>query len=161
MTKVKGKLIHQPVELNDIEKRLINRLQLDLPLVDSPFAAIGEELDLPEALVIATLQDLLERGVLTRFGPLFDISKNHGAFSLCALKVPENRIDEVTEIVNAFPEVAHNYLRENEWNMWFVLAASSKNRLSAKFDEIVAASGCPGIDCPKEKEFFVGLNLPV
>ena len=159
MANSSAQILHEPVELSEIEKSLINRLQQDLPLCSSPFAIIGEELDLPEVLVVEILQNLLERGVITRFGPLFDITKNKGVFSLCALKVPEQRIESVAEVVNSFKEVAHNYLRENEWNMWFVLATKEQAALDEVFNEIINVTKCPGINCPKEKEFFVGLNL--
>ncbi len=153
------KLLQQKVDLTNFEKALINRLQLDLPLVERPFIEIAQELNSTEQEVIETVNRLRESGVLTRFGPLFDISKAKGHFSLCALAVPENRIDEVAELVNARQSVAHNYLRENQWNMWFVLAAKSEQLVNDEFDAIVAETGCPGINCPKEKEFYVKLIL--
>ena len=154
-------ILQKTVELTPLEKKLINRLQRDLPLVESPFLAISEELDESEDDVIDTLRDLLARGIITRFGPLFDIAKKQGAFSLCALKVPEKKQDSVASLVNSYPQVAHNYLREHSWNMWFVLATGSQAELDKIFEEIVDKSECEGINCPKQKEFFVGLFLPV
>jgi siroheme decarboxylase len=154
------RLLQKPVNLYQFEKKLLNRLQADLPLVPEPFAIIAEELGVSEADVLNTLRSLKEMKVITRFGPLFDIVKNKGALSLCALKVSEERIDEVSSLVNSYTQVAHNYLRENEWNMWFVLATKSQQELNDTFKTIVEVTGCRGIDCPKEKEFFVGLFLP-
>ncbi|WP_196140167.1 Lrp/AsnC family transcriptional regulator [Aliikangiella sp. G2MR2-5] len=159
--KSRSHLLQEPVNLNELEKQLINRLQGDLPLTERPFLQIADELGTTESEVILVLNRLLEEGVITRFGPLFDISKGSGCFSLCALKVPQTDIDRIASIVNEFPQVAHNYLRDNEWNMWFVLAAKCQDELTAIFEQIVELTGCPGINCPKEKEFFVGLNLPV
>ena len=153
-------LLQKPVNLYQFEKTLLNRLQGDLPLVPEPFVVIAEELGVSEVDVINTLRSLHETKVITRFGPLFDIVKKKGALSLCALKVSEERLDEVAELVNGYTQVAHNYLRENEWNMWFVLAAKSQQELDDTFKNIVEKADCPGIDCPKEKEFFVGLFLP-
>ncbi len=154
-------LLQTALKFSDIEKKLINRLQHDLPLVREPFVAIANELGLSETQVLGSLRSLQERGVITRFGPLFDITKKQGAISLCALKVPKDRFQEVTLLVNNYPQVAHNYQREHEWNMWFVLACKSQQELEETFNEIVKLSLCPGINCPKEQEFFVGLNLPV
>ena len=156
-----SELLQHPVSLYEFERNLLNRLQGDLPLVKKPFAVIADELGVTESDVINTLNSLQERKVITRFGPLFDIVKKNGAISLCALKVPECRIDEVSELVNSYPQVAHNYLREHEWNMWFVLAAKSQQEIDDTFNVIVERSNCHGIDCPKEQEFFVGLFLPV
>lgn len=160
-TKRKSGLLQQLVELNTLERSLINELQGDLPLVERPFLAVADKLGVTEKQVIDCLQKLLDSGVITRFGPLFDISKRSGCFSLCALKVPEHRVSEVAELVNHYPQVAHNYLRENEWNMWFVLACESHQSLNETFNEILAKTQCRGINCPKEKEFFIGLYLPV
>ncbi|MCW8878428.1 MAG: hypothetical protein OQK04_10080 [Kangiellaceae bacterium] len=157
----KSKLLQQIVELDDLERSLINELQGDLPLVEKPFLAVADKIGSTEQEVIKCLQQLLDKGVITRFGPLFDISKGSGCFSLCALKVPESRISEVTEVVNSFTQVAHNYLRENEWNMWFVLACEDQKVLTETFDNILLQTQCRGINCPKEKEFFIGLYLPV
>ncbi|MEH6467710.1 MAG: Lrp/AsnC family transcriptional regulator, partial [Porticoccus sp.] len=97
----------------------------------------------------------------TRFGPLYNIEKVDGAFSLCALKVPSQRFDEVAELVNSYTEVAHNYQRDHEWNMWFVLAAESEQALIEIFDQISKASGCPSLNLPKQTEFFVGLKFEI
>ncbi|HRD86105.1 MAG TPA: Lrp/AsnC family transcriptional regulator, partial [Rubrivivax sp.] len=70
------------------DRRLIARLHGGLPLVDQPFAAVGAELGLPEQQVIERLQRLLDDGVLTRFGPLFQIERAGGQFVLAAMAVP-------------------------------------------------------------------------
>jgi len=153
-------LLQSPQSLSEFEARLINRLQRDLPLVESPFALIAEELDCDEEKILKTIESLLERKILTRFGPLYDIGKASGHFTLCALSVPEHRFSEITELVNSYAEVAHNYRREHHFNMWFVLACESEQKAHQVFDEILQRSGCQGINCPKLKEFYVGLYLP-
>ena len=109
--------------------------------------------------MINGVTSLLDRGVITRFGPLFNIEQLGGVFSLCALEVPTERFDQVAELVNAYPQVAHNYQREHQWNMWFVLATETAEELEATFEEIVRSSDCPGLNLPKEQEFYVGLRL--
>jgi DNA-binding Lrp family transcriptional regulator len=152
--------LHQEaLELSDFDRTLINALQSDFPLSASPFDDLGETLGYSAEELIAGVNSLLERGVITRFGPLFNIEHLGGNFSLCALKVPVERFEEVTEMVNAYPQVAHNYLREHDWNMWFVLATENATELEAVFEEIKQRSACPGLNLPKEKEFYVGLRL--
>lgn len=152
-------LCQEQVELTDFEKKLINAYQGDIPLHPEPFVQMAAALGVTSLEVQQTLEKLLQNGVLTRFGPLYNIEKADGAFSLCALKVPYNRFDEVAKQVNSYPQVAHNYQREHEWNMWFVLATADYPELEQVFAEIMQVTGCPGLNLPKQTEFFVGLKL--
>ena len=145
--------------LSDFDRLLINAMQGGFPLGSTPFDDLADELGCTAEEVMSGVESLLERGVITRFGPLFNIEHLGGAFSLCALQVPGERFQEVTELVNACPQVAHNYQRDHRWNMWFVLAAETRGELEATFDDIVARCGCPGLNLPKEEEFYVGLRL--
>jgi DNA-binding Lrp family transcriptional regulator len=82
-----------------------------------------------------------------------------GALSLCAMKVPQARFAEVTTQVNAFEEVAHNYQRDHEMNMWFVLATESEQELENTLAAITRRTGLHVYNMPKQKEFFVGLHF--
>ena len=154
-----ARLLQQRVALTDFEARLINELQAGFPLAARPFEGLAQRFGRPAEEIMLVVRDLLERGVVTRFGPLFNIEKIGGVFSLCALKVPAGRFTEVTKKVNRFAQVAHNYEREHEWNMWFVLATETAQELQQVFDEIVWCTGCEGMNLPKQTEFFVNLQL--
>ena len=142
-----------------IDLRLIDRLHGELPLTERPFADVGEELALSEDEVIERLRRLLASGTLTRFGPLFQIERAGGQFVLAAMAVPEDRFAEVTAQVNALPEVAHNYRREHELNMWFVLATETPAGIAEAIAAIEAVTGLPVYPFPKEREFFVEMKL--
>ncbi|MDR5866858.1 Lrp/AsnC family transcriptional regulator [Halomonas koreensis] len=150
-----------PSALDAVDRRLINRLQAGLPLVPRPYAAVAEELGLGEGELIYRLERLSEDGVLTRFGPMYHAERLGGGLTLAALAVPEADFERVVETVNAFPEVAHNYRREHELNMWFVLATETPARLEAALAEIEEATGLQVFNLPKEEEFHVRLHLPV
>ena len=147
--------------LESADLRLIDHLHGGLPLSDRPFADAGVALGMPEDEVIDRLQRLLKEGVLTRFGPLYHIERAGGRFVLAALEVPEARFSEVAALVNAMPEVAHNYRREHEFNMWFVTATDSPAAASAALARIEAQTGLQVHAFPKEREFFVELRLPM
>jgi DNA-binding Lrp family transcriptional regulator len=147
--------------LSPTDARLIERLHGGLPLVDRPFAVVAAELGLAEDEVIERLNRLLAQGVLTRFGPLYQIERAGGQFVLAAMAVPEERFDAVAAQVNALPEVAHNYRREHAWNMWFVVAADSPAAAEAALQRIEALTGLPVLRLPKEREFAVELKLDV
>lgn len=143
--------------LDDRDRAVINRLQRGLPIVARPYAAVAAELDLAESELLVRIQSLLERGVLTRFGPMFQIERAGGRFTLAAIAVPPERFDEVAAIVNAFPEVAHNYQRTHHLNMWFVLATATPAQCAEAITRIEAATGLAVIDMPKQREFRVHL----
>jgi DNA-binding Lrp family transcriptional regulator len=145
--------------LDRTDALLMQRLHGDFPVSETPYADVAEELGLTEEDVIARLQRLLDDGVLTRFGPLFQIERAGGQFVLAAMQVPEERFDAVAAQVNALPEVAHNYRREHRFNMWFVLACTSPAEARAACERIEAMTGLPVFAFPKEREFFVELRL--
>ena len=137
------------------ERELLKRLLRGIPVEPRPFAAIARALGMEEAEVAARIRTWLAEGLLTRFGPMFDIERLGGAVTLCAMEVPEERFEEVADLVNARPEVAHNYAREHRFNMWFVIAAESRARIDAVIREIEEETGLPVLDLPKEREYFL------
>lgn len=145
--------------LDATDRALINALQGGFPLCDEPYRVVGEKLGLSETEVIARLQGLLDRKVLTRFGPMYQIERIGGAFVLAALKVSEPDFERVAEIVNALPEVAHNYRREHALNMWFVLATETPEGIAPAIEKIESATGLPVFAFPKEREYFVEMKL--
>ena len=147
--------------IDPTDARLIERLHGGFPLCDEPFAEVALELGLSEPEVLSRLERMLESGLLTRFGPLFQIERAGGAFVLAAMAVPRERFDEVAAQVNALPEVAHNYEREHALNMWFVLGAESAQAIYWACRTIEARTGLRVHAFPKEREFFVELRLPV
>lgn len=147
--------------MDDLDGRLINRLQLGLPLVPRPWEALGEELHSDAATLRQRVQALLDDGTLTRFGPMFDIDRLGGAFTLAALSVPEERFDAVAAILDGLPEVAHNYRREHQWNMWFVLGCATPDGIADTIVRIEALTGLPVLNLPKEETYHVGLHFQV
>jgi DNA-binding Lrp family transcriptional regulator len=145
--------------MDDIDRRIVNELQDGLPLRERPFAPLAAALQISEQAVVDRIEALLDDGYLTRFGPLYNADRLGGALSLCALAAPKNTFDEVAAIVNAHPEVAHNYEREHALNMWFVLATESPERISEVVENIEAKTACKVYQFPKLEEFFVGLKL--
>ncbi len=145
--------------LDDVDRKLINALQGDFPLVREPYRQVAETLGLDEDELLRRLDTMLERRVLTRFGPMFQIERAGGAFVLAAMRVPEADFERVAAQVNAFPEVAHNYRREHALNMWFVLATATPQGIAAATAAIESATGLPVFTFPKEREYFVEMKL--
>jgi len=147
--------------MDDLDRRLINRLQHGLPLVRQPWQILADELESDPQTLRARVQALLDDGTLTRFGPMFDIERLGGAFTLAALSVPEERFDAVAAQLEAMPEVAHNYRREHAWNMWFVLGCATPEGIAETIRYIETQTGLPVLNLPKEETYHVGLHFSV
>ena len=141
--------------------RLIDRLHGGFPLCDRPFAEVAATLGCTEDMLIDRLQRLLAHGDLTRFGPLFQIERAGGRFVLAAMAVPEERFDAVAAQLGAMPEIAHNYRREHQWNMWFVLGCATPQGIAETIERIEALTGLTVLNLPKEETYHVGLHFQV
>lgn len=151
----------QQPALDALDRRVLNELQQGVPVVERPFAQVGEDLGCGEDELLRRLQRLLDERVLTRFGPMYHAERLGGALSLCAMCVPAEDFDRVADIVNALPEVAHNYERDHEMNMWFVLATERSEDIARIIAQIEAATGYAVYNMPKEAEYYVGLQLSI
>lgn len=146
-------------ELSALDRQILARLQGDFPICERPYTEAARQLGISEEELLARLQLLLDEKVLTRFGPMFQIEEMGGAFVLAALAAPEARYEEVAALVNALPQVAHNYRREHQLNMWFVLATETKEGIGEAIARIEHDTGLPVYAFPKEREFFVEMKL--
>ena len=145
--------------MDDIDRAIVNGLQGGFPVSTRPFAVVAKEFTIAEEELRERLRRLLAEGVLTRFGPMYDAERLGGAFTLCAMRVPAADFVRVAALVNARPEVAHNYEREHRFNMWFVLATRSAADTQRIVAAIEAESGCAVMQLPRLEEYFVELRL--
>lgn len=141
------------------DRSVINELQGGFPVSERPFADAAADLGLAEADLMHRLERLLDQGVLSRFGPMYNADRMGGAFCLAALSVPEARFEEVVAKVNAHDEVAHNYERQHALNVWFVVATDRAERITEVLAEIKAETGLDVYAFPKLAEYFVGLRV--
>jgi DNA-binding Lrp family transcriptional regulator len=139
--------------LDETDRRIINALQGSFPVSERPYESAAAAMGLDEADLIGRLSRLLEEGVLSRFGPMFNADRLGGGYCLCAMSVPQD------EFVNRFPEVAHNYERDHVLNMWFVVGSDDPGRIDAVIARIEAATGRPVLALPKLEEFHLGLRV--
>lgn len=145
--------------MDEIERRIVNGLQGGFPLCPRPYAAAARALGLGEKELLERIGKLLSEGTLTRFGPMYDAERLGGAFTLCAMSVPPADFERVARLVNAHPEVAHNYERAHRYNLWFVLATPARAQIEKTIFQIEEETGYAVLDFPREEEYFVGLKL--
>ena len=147
--------------MDEIDRKIINQLQRGFPICPRPYEEAAKSLGITETALIQRIESLLEDKTLTRFGPMYQIEKAGGAFTLAAMSIPEDEFDKVAEQVNQFPEIAHNYEREHKLNMWFVLGTENPNEITSTIKRIEETTGYKVYNMPKLEEFYVGLYFPV
>jgi DNA-binding Lrp family transcriptional regulator len=147
--------------MDAVDRAIVNHLQNDFPVCDRPYAIVAAELGLSENEIIAHIERLLAEGNLSRFGPMYHAEQLGGALTLAAMKIAPEEFDTVAGIVNRHPEVAHNYQRAHAFNMWFVLATETPERISEVIQEIEHDTGYKVYNMPKLEEFYVGLKFNV
>lgn len=150
---------NEPITLDDTDRAIVNALQGGFPLVPRPYLAAAEALGIGEDELIARIGGLVASGALSRFGPMYDAEKLGGAVSLAAMAVPQARFDEVAAILNAMPEIAHNYERRHTLDMWFVIATETRAGIGAAQRAIETATGLKVLLFPKTREYFVGMRV--
>ena len=154
-------------ELDRVDSAILNAFQGGFPVVTQPFepaaAALADHgIEISGAELLERVQDLDEEGILSRFGALINAEEIGGTATLVATHAPEDSYDDHVELVNAHPEVAHNYEREHPYlNMWFVLSVVDEDRVDEVLAEIEDETGEPTYNLPKQQEFHVGAKFPV
>ena len=145
--------------MDQIDRDLINALHGGLAICERPYLEAAQRLGLSEDELLTRLTRLLADGVLTRVGPLYQIERMGGAFTLAALHAPADQFEQVAQCVNALPQVAHNYARDHDLNMWFVIATETPGEIDRVIARIEHETGCSVFNFPKSREYFVELKL--
>jgi DNA-binding Lrp family transcriptional regulator len=144
--------------MNDLQQNLLNDFQRDFPLTATPYAEVAQRLGVTEEQVLEVLRNLAEEGTVSRVGPVFQPGKI-GTSTLAAMAIEPSRLEEVAALVNDYPEVNHNYERENYLNLWFVITASSKEHLQAVLRDIEESAGITVISLPMITEYHIDLGF--
>ncbi len=147
-----------PASIHPPALALLNAYQRDFPLEPEPFAAISARQGKSPDEVLACFRSAQESGLLSRIGPVFAPGRA-GASTLAALAVPPEDLERVAEIVNAYPEVNHNYAREHRYNLWFVVTAADAAALARVLDELRRQTGLALLDLPMIEGYHIDLGF--
>ena len=146
--------------LDDTDRKILNHIQSDFPITSRPYRSIANDLGLTEKDVINRITRLKKSGIIRRIGGNFFPEKLGFVSTLCAAKVPEDKIETFAQAVNRYPGVTHNYQRDNTFNIWFTFIAPSMEEIEEKLKEISRKTGIkdiinlPAIDVFKIKAQF-------
>jgi len=148
------------MQLDAADKALIDSYQRGLPVCERPYQAMARNLGLTENEVIRRLAALKEQTVLSRVGPVFEHSQA-GASLLAAVAAPPEQIDAVAARINLAPGVNHNYAREHQYNLWFVMTAADQRTLKGRLDELEQQLGLPMLRLPMIEGYHIDLGFQI
>jgi DNA-binding Lrp family transcriptional regulator len=155
--------MNQPeVPIDDIDRDILNQIQSDFPITSRPYRSIADDLGLTEEEVLKRVYRLKESGIIRRIGGNFTPDKLGFVSTLCAAKVPKEKINQFAEVVNRYPGVTHNYRRENKYNIWFTFIAPSMEEINISLKQIAAESGVADIlNLPATRVFKIKAEFKV
>lgn len=148
--------------MDDIDKAILNEIQSDFPVTSRPYRELGKGIDLSEHEVIERIKGLKDEGVIRRIGGNFHSGRLDFTSTLCAAKVPQEKIDHFVEVVNSYPGVTHNYLRNNIYNIWFTFIAQDMTYIDNALREISEETGVMEIlNLPAARTFKIKVDFEV
>jgi DNA-binding Lrp family transcriptional regulator len=147
-------------ELDQIDKELLNLIQVAFPLEPRPFAFLADKLGINEDDVIARLVALKQDKIIRQISMIFDTRALGYKSSLIASRAPEGRVDEVADVISEHPGVSHNYRRNHEFNIWWTIAVPPESSLE---DHVQAVHDLAGAESTRImqtiKMFKIGVDL--
>lgn len=146
--------------MDDIDRKLLNEIQSEFPVTQRPYKDLGVRLNCSEDNILTRIKRLKKEGIIRRIGGNFDSQRIGFTTTLCAARVPDDTIEEFVRVVNEYPEVTHNYLRDHHYNMWFTFAALNMKVIDRYIEEIMKHTGVGEIlNLPAVKTFKILVNF--
>jgi len=151
------------VKLDKIDEELLQLTQDEFPITKRPWAQLGSKLNITEEETLLRLKRLCNQGVIRKIGPILNAKKiGLKASTLVAMKVPEDRIEHVANIINEYESVSHNYQREHEYNLWFTVRTSDEKKLRRTIEEMKRRTEIPDanvLDLPTLRVFKIDVRF--
>ncbi|MDR1993876.1 MAG: AsnC family transcriptional regulator [Nitrososphaerota archaeon] len=141
-----------PKNLDETDKKILQTLQDDFPIVPQPWKEISHRLNIPQQELTTRITHLKENGTIQKIGPIFDAAKiGQKASTLVALRIDTKKIQETAKLINTYDNITHNYQRDDPYNIWFTLTAQTTKEINTTIEQIRQKLNIPPQDI---------LNLP-
>lgn len=146
--------------MDDLDRSIINIIQSDFPIAPRPYAEVAKRLDLSEEDILERVRALKEEGIIRRIGASFNSRKLEFSSTLCAARVPEEKVEAFVNTVNRFPGVTHNYLRKSPYNVWFTFIAETMDEIEESLEIIRQETGVEEIrNLPAVRTFKIKVDF--
>ena len=148
--------------MDDIDRTIINEIQSDFPITPRPYREVGQRFDISEHEVLERVKKLKIDGIIRRIGGNFDSRGLNFTSTLCAARVPEEKMDQFIHLVNNYQGVTHNYLRNHDYNVWFTFIAPDMHYIESALKEISRVTGVTEIrNLPAVKMYKIKVDFEV
>jgi DNA-binding Lrp family transcriptional regulator len=146
--------------MDDIDRKLLNEIQSNFPVTQRPCKDLGVRLSCSEDTILTRIKRLKKEGIIRRIGGNFNSQRIGFTTTLCAARVPDDTIEEFVRVVNKYPGVTHNYLRDHHYNIWFTFVAPTMKVIDRYIEEIMKHTGVEEIlNLPAVKRFKILVNF--
>jgi siroheme decarboxylase len=148
--------------MDDLDKKILNEIQSNFPISPRPYLELGERLCESEDIILERVKMLKTDGIIRRIGGSLNSRKLGFTSTLCAARVPEEKIEGFIETVNGYTGVTHNYLRNNAFNVWFTFIGPDAGYIEKCLKEISWKTGVDTIlNMPAVKMFKIRVEFEV
>ena len=148
--------------MDSVDRAIINEIQSEFPIVPRPYHELGQRLHISEDEVLGRVSKLKAQGIIRRIGGNFDSRKLNFTSTLCAARVPEEKIKRFVDVVNGYKGVTHNYLRGNPFNIWFTFIAPEMSDIDQALEKIREKTGVEQIcNLPAVRMFKIKVDFEV
>ncbi|MDF2566710.1 MAG: Transcription regulator AsnC-type [Oscillospiraceae bacterium] len=146
--------------MDKIDAQILNLLQKGLPLCETPYREIANQIGTDEQDVLTRIKILKDKGTIRRISGFFNPRSLGYTSTLCAVNAPQKSVESVSQVINEYLEVTHSYLRDNDqFNIWFTVIASGKEEMDRIIDEIERKIGFTVQNFPSRKFFKIKVNF--
>ncbi len=146
------------MQLSHLQQILLNNYQQRFPLVSRPYLQIAEELGVTEIEIVFAFEQLIHAGLISRLGAVIKPNQM-GHSCLVAMQIPPAQLITIANMINQYSQVNHNYARDHEWNLWFVIIADNENELNQLLSDIEVKTGFSTMRLPLIKDYFINLGF--
>jgi len=145
--------------MDSVDRQLLDIIQTGFPLTPRPYADLAQMLGIGEEEALERVRALKASKIIRRLGANFQSAKLGFVSTLCAAKVPDDKMDAFVARVNACPGVTHNYLREHAYNIWFTLISPSQEDRLATLNAITQDTGIAILNLPATRLFKIRVDF--
>jgi len=149
-------------ELDELDREILNRIQVEVPLAPRPFAELAREFDITEAQMIERVRRMWDVGIVRRLGPILNYPAWGMSGVLVAARVGPTRTEDARLAVNEYPEITHAYMRDHHWNLWFTVIAENEEARDHIIAKVTERAGLTEVKkLPQVKSFKLGVRFEV
>jgi siroheme decarboxylase len=147
--------------MDDIDKKILNLIQKEFPLLERPYGEIGKQVGIDEKEAMNRVQNLKDAGIIRRIGVVFEPKKLDYVSTLCGAHVEEGILEEVVGAINENAGVTHNYEREGDLNIGFTVIADKAEEIDAFIGDLERRFSIKIYRFPKKRVFKIKTYFPV